>query len=119
MKEVPRVARIEGYTFGHVVVDGEEHRKDVIVLPRRVVGNWWRREGHSMDLEDLADVMEELPETLVVGTGADGQMRPTDETIRALEDRGVQVEVLRTDRAVRRFTELDPERAAAALHLTC
>ena len=113
------MARIEGYAFGRVVVDGEEHRKDVIVLPRRVVSNWWRTEGHSLDVDDLADVMEELPENLVVGTGADGRMRPRQEALTALEERGVQVEVLTTERAVRRYAELDPERAAAALHLTC
>jgi hypothetical protein len=113
------VDRIEGYAFGRVVVDGEEHRKDVIVLPRRVVGNWWRNEGHAMDLQDLEEVLDELPERLIVGTGADGRMRPRGETLTALEERGVQVEVLTTDGAVRRYAELDPERAAAALHLTC
>ena len=113
------MARIEGYTFGRVVVDGVEHRKDLIVLPGRVVSSWWRREGHSVDLDDLADVLGDLPERLVLGTGADGRMRPRQETLAALEDRGVQVEVLTTPRAVRRYAELDPERAAAALHLTC
>jgi len=36
-----------------------------------------------------------------------------------LRERGIEVEVLRTPEAVRRYSELDPERTAAALHLTC
>ena len=55
------VARIEQYSFGRVVVDGEQHSRDVIVLPDRVVGDWWRRDGHSLVIEDLADVLDELP----------------------------------------------------------
>jgi hypothetical protein len=111
--------RIEGYSFGRVLVDGEEHTKDVIVLPSRVVGDWWRRDGHSLVLEDLEEVLEELPERLIVGTGAYGRMRPDPRAIERLRERDVEVESLPTPDAVERFGELDPSRTAAALHLTC
>jgi uncharacterized protein len=64
------VERIRDYRFGHVIIDGEAHARDVIVLPSRVVANWWRREGHSLVLDDLDDVIAELPRTLIVGCGA-------------------------------------------------
>ena len=70
-------------------------------------------------LADLGDVIEELPERLVVGTGAHGQMRPDPGALEQLRQRGVEVEALPTDEAVRRYGELDPRRTAAALHLTC
>ena len=111
--------RIEGYRFGHVVVDGEEQTRDVIVLPDRVVTDWWRADGHRLVLTDLDDVIEDLPECLVVGTGAYGQMRPDPEALNELRQRGVEVEALPTGEAVRRYGELDPRRTAAALHLTC
>lgn len=91
----------------------------MIVLPSRVVANWWRREGHSLVLDDLDDVIAELPGTLIVGCGASSQMRPAPKTLQALRDRGIEVEVLSTPEAVRRFAECDPEQPAAALHLTC
>jgi hypothetical protein len=91
----------------------------VIVLPTRVVTGWWRRDGHSLALEDLGDVLEELPERLILGTGAHGRLRPPAPVLDELRRRGVDVEVLRTDEAVRRYNESDPERTAAALHLTC
>jgi hypothetical protein len=111
--------RIEGYSFGRVLVDGEEHTKDVIVLPSRVVGGWWRRDGHSLVLEDLEEVLEELPERLIVGTGAYARMRPDPRAIERLRERDVEVESLPTPDAVERFNELDASRTAAALHLTC
>ncbi len=111
--------RLERYQFGQLVVEGEEQTQDVIVLPDRVVTNWWRADGHRLVLADLDDVLEELPEHLVVGTGAYGQMRPDPETIEQLRERGVEVEALPTGEAVRRYGELDPRRSAAALHLTC
>jgi hypothetical protein len=113
------MTRIEGYEFGRVTVDGREETKDVIVLPARVVRNWWRREGHELVLEDLLEVLEELPERLVVGTGAHDRLHPDPETVRELAQRGVVVEALPTGEAVARYRELDPGRTAAALHLTC
>lgn len=113
------MARLEGYRFGRIVVDGREHVRDLIVLPGRVVANWWRKDGHALVPEDLAEVLEELPERLVIGTGAMGRMRPDPAVLELLRVRGVEVEVLPTEEAVRRYGELDPARTAAALHLTC
>ena len=112
-------ARLQDYSFGRLTVDGREETRDVIVLPDRVVRGWWRKDGHALVLEDLADVFDELPERLVVGTGHDGRMRPDPDALAALRARGIAVEALPTEEAVRRYGELDPRRAAAALHLTC
>jgi hypothetical protein len=113
------MARLEDYSFGRIVVDGAEQTRDLIVLPDRVVTNWWRQEGHSLALEDFREVEGELPGRLILGTGAHGQLRPPPAVIEALERRGIEVEVLRTDEAVRRYVELDERSTAAALHLTC
>src|SRR6188472_1251478 len=113
------MARIDGYRFGRVLVDGEEQTRDVIVLPERVLTNWWRAEGHGLVLADLDEVLEELPAHLIVGTGAYGRLRPDPKTLDELKERGVEVEALPTEEAVRRYGELDPGRTAAALQLTC
>jgi hypothetical protein len=110
---------IGGYGFGRVTIDGREETRDVIVLPQRVVRGWWRKEGHGLVLEDLDEVLDELPERLLVGTGAYGQLRPDRGALEALRARGVDVEVLPTADAVRRYAELDAGKTAAALHLTC
>jgi hypothetical protein len=34
------MARLEDYSFGRLTVDGQEHTRDLIVLPDRVVGDW-------------------------------------------------------------------------------
>jgi hypothetical protein len=110
---------IGGYAFGRVTIDGREETRDLIVLPDRVVRDWWRRDGHGLVLEDLDAVLDELPAHLVVGTGAHARLRPDPATLEALRGRGIDVEVLPTAEAVDRYAELDPRATAAALHLTC
>lgn len=105
--------RLDGYRFGRVLVDGEEHTEDVIVLPNRVVGEWWRRNGHSLVLEDLEDVLDELPERLILGTGAYGRLRAAPAALEQVRAREIEVESLPTPDAVERFGQLDPARTAA------
>jgi hypothetical protein len=112
------MARLADYSFGRLVVDGQEQTLDLIVLPQRVVTGWWRRDGHSLAMEDLDQVLDELPARLVLGVGAYGRLRPNPAVIAELERRGVEVECLPTE-AVRRYGELDERCTAAALHLTC
>jgi hypothetical protein len=113
------MARLEDYRFGRLTVDGHEHTRDLIVLPERIVPDWWRCDGHSLAMEDLDEVLDELPERLVLGVGAQSQLRPDPAVLAALERRGVHVECLPTDAAIRRYGELDERSTAAALHLTC
>ena len=113
------MARLENYSFGRLTVDGTEETRDVIVLPERVVRNWWRREGHALVLDDLDAVLDELPARLIIGTGAQGRMKPEPATLAQLGDRGIEVDVLPTDEAVKRYSSLNPAETAAALHLTC
>jgi hypothetical protein len=113
------VASLKDYSFGRVLVDGEEETSDVIVLPQRVVRNWWRREGHALVLDDLEAVLDELPARLIVGTGAEGRMKPDPDTLAELRERGIQVEVAPTGEAVRLYSASNPAETAAALHLTC
>jgi hypothetical protein len=113
------VAKIQDYRFGRLVVEGQPETRDLIVVPGRVVRNWWRRDGHALVMDDLEEIIDELPERLIVGMGASSQMRPDPGLVARLRERGVTVECLPTDRAVIRFGELDPARTAAALHLTC
>jgi len=112
---------IDEYSFGRIVIDGKTYRHDVIVFPDRVKPNWWRREGHSLCLEDLEEVLRDPPEVLVIGTGYVGLMRVPREVREKLEEMGIQVVVEKTGKAYRTFNKLLSEgrRVVAALHLTC
>ena len=113
------MATISDYSFGRIVVDGHEETRDLIVLPGRVVRNWRRRDGHTLVLDDLSEVIYELPERLILGTGAYGRLTADSRALEWLRARGIEVEALPTADAVNRYLKLDPNHTAAAFHLTC
>jgi hypothetical protein len=114
--------RIDRYAFGSLTADGREIRTDVLITPAGVRDGWWRREGHVLRMEDLSDLLEDHPQTLVIGTGAYGRMRPVAGLSQELAERGVIAEEMPTAAAVERINELLRVGAAGwagALHLTC
>jgi hypothetical protein len=112
--------RVESYAFGRMVVDGEKHTNDLILLPDRVEGNWWRNEGHRLSADDLDPVFDAEPDVLVVGTGANGVMDVPRETREAITDAGIELRIAKTGEAWRTYNDLqDERRAAGAFHLTC
>ena len=113
-------ARIEGYAFGRIVVDGRAYSADLILLPERIVEGWWRQEGHALHPVDLEAVFDAAPDVLIVGQGAYSRMRVPGETARAVARAGIELIALSTDEAVKRYNGFPGgQRVAAALHLTC
>ena len=112
--------KIGSYSFGRIVIDGRTYASDVIIYPDRVDASWWRKEGHLLRFEDLADAVQSRPMTLVIGTGYLGVMRVPRETIDRVTGLGIAVRVERTSRAVEIYNELEASgKAVAALHITC
>lgn len=111
--------RLSGYRFGRVEVDGVLCHEDLWICGERV-GRWWRREGHRVHPEDLAEVLELSPEVVIIGTGFSGMLKVTKEAEALLSSRGMELRVLRTKDAVELYNELaQKRRVAALLHLTC
>ncbi len=111
---------IDSYQFGLIVVNGKKYTSDVIIFPQSIKGSWWRRSGHELCREDIAEVMTENPEVLVVGTGASGLMKVLPEVQQVVEDQGIKLIVEVTDKACHTYNQFCcSRRAVAALHITC
>jgi hypothetical protein len=112
---------IDSYQFGRIVIDGKTYSNDCIILGDTIHSSWWRKEGHSLAVEDLDTVIAARPAILIIGCGASGLMKVPDKTRKHLQENDIQFEALDTHKAVERFNQLSQagENVAAALHLTC
>lgn len=112
--------KIQDYSFGKIVIDGKTYTSDVIVYPERLDTSWWRKQGHLLQTEDIAEVLDAEPEVLIIGTGYSGGMQILRQTLDLLESKGIEVHVALTRDAVSLYQKLQRERnVIAALHLTC
>jgi hypothetical protein len=112
--------KIDSYHFGQIVINGRKYTSDVIIFPDRVQGDWWRDESHELALKDIADIIDENPEIVLIGTGSSGLMKVLPEVASAIEARHIQLIVQSTAEACEIYNQLSQtQRVAAALHLTC
>lgn len=113
---------IDSYSFGHIVVDKITYKNDIIVFPDHVQSEWWRKEGHRLQLEDIQEAIDEIqPRTLIVGTGKFGIMRVSEEVEQYCEDRDIRLYTEMTDKAVKMYNRLilTDDEILGAFHLTC
>ncbi len=112
---------IDSYQFGKIVIDGTAYNGDCLISGGSVQADWWRKQGHLLTLEDLEPVIAARPKFLVVGCGASGLMKVSEDIGRLLREHSIELFKAKTDKAVEKFNELAEkgENVAAALHLTC
>ncbi len=111
---------IDSYQFGEIVISGKKYSSDVVIFLDRVRDNWWRKTGHELSLEDVAEVITENPEVLIVGTGASGLMKVLPEVEQVAQAQGIELIVATTDKACDTYNQLSQsQRLVAALHITC
>ncbi len=59
---------INSYEFGTIVIDGRIYRADLLIWPGHIKTDWWRLEGHLLQLPDVLEALAAAPQVLVVGT---------------------------------------------------
>ncbi len=115
--------KIKKYDFGEVIVDSERLTRDLIITPTGIIKNWWRREGHRLQLIDIHDYIPEniVYDAAVIGTGYYGYMRVDNEVIDYFKKKNVDVFILDTREAVRKYNELveKGKKVLGLFHLTC
>ena len=113
--------RIDDDTFGKIRIDGRPYTADLILYPDRIEENWWRRQGHYLQVADLSGLAGTTCDALVIGTGAHGAMRVAKEVEMWLKDLAIRWEAHPTGKTCERYNALVEEgkRVVAALHLTC
>ena len=111
---------IDHYEFGAIIIDGRTYRADLLIWPGQIKSDWWRIEGHLLQLPDVTEALAATPQVLVVGTGESGNMAIDPELVAYLKDQGIELIARPTKEACRSLNELSGKRRlAAALHLTC
>ena len=95
---------------------------DLIIHPDGRIQDHWRREhGHNLLSNDISKLLDAIPEKLVIGTGASGMMMVSESLMELCKNRGIDVEICCTAKAVTRFNEAAEagKIVAACFHLTC
>ena len=111
---------IDSYRFGEITISGKKYSSDVVIFPDKIRDSWWRKTGHQLCMEDIAEVITENPEVLVVGIGASGLMKVLPEVEQATQAQGIKLIVANTDKACNTYNQLShSHRLVAALHITC
>jgi glucokinase len=116
---------VTGLRFGTVKIDGEKFETDVVVFAD---GHFAKRKkkavkrkygtSHVIDAEELARVLQPMPDELIVGTGMQDSARLSPDAEEYLSSSGIKWTALPSPDAVDAYN-LSNARRALLLHVTC
>jgi hypothetical protein len=111
---------IDVYSFGEIKISGKSYRSDVIIYPDHVDANWWRKQGHDLDIDDIKEAIDSKPEIIIVGTGQPGMLQVDNKTMKKIHELGIEIVVLPTEQACKEYNRIgQKKKVIACLHLTC
>lgn len=117
------MTHIDNYEFGKITIDGKTYQKDLKIFPSKIKTNWWRKEGHYLQTEDLEGVFSQKNiTTLIIGTGSNGTMEVDKSVFDHAENSNIQIIVHNTKEACEKYNQLSEEQklhTVLAVHLTC
>ncbi len=112
--------KIESYSFGSILIDGEIYTSDLILFPGKIDASWWRKRSHKVELEDIPELLEAEADVIIFGTGAYDLMKIDKKVIAHFKDRNIELIIEKTGKAVNTYNEIsESKKVIAALHLTC
>lgn len=115
--------RIDRFAFGTIRIDGETFDGDVVidrgeVRPRKKKPSKQFRDEYGHTPLSVAEKIPWKCSRLLIGTGAKGALPVMPAVLEEAERRGVEVEVVRTEKAIRLLRDAD-RGTNAVLHITC
>ena len=119
---------IEEYRFGLITINGKTYDYDVEVRWTGEVLRWQRKESHIFDTEDIQRALDQKPEMIILGTGAYGEAKVTEEAQEKIRSQGIELIIDKTEEAIKTFNiikeNLEEEegvqkKVIGLFHLTC
>jgi hypothetical protein len=112
---------ISDFSFGRIVVNGRTCTTDIKVIQGTLTSDWWRKSGHTVEIEDVQDILNAELDILVIGKGQPGYMKIADSLKQRLSELNIKLIEAPTARAVETFNRLYKEgrRVAGGFHFGC
>ena len=105
----PQILTVRRYAAGEIDVAGQVVRAPCILSAARLITDWPVRSAAALDLEAMAPILALRPAVVLIGSDA-ADVRPSGALRKALESRGVALEVMGLGAACRTYNVLAQER---------
>ena len=120
------MAKIDELTFGSIIVEGKKYRRDVLIFDDGTVkkrkGGFLMFGSHEIKKQELEQLSQGQPETIIVGTGTSGAAYIAPEAESWAKGKNLSLLVQSSYDAaamVNEIAEQKNKKVAALIHITC
>lgn len=125
-EQIKTSPKITFFKWGKLEITGyDEPFRDAKLYPGGAREWDWNETGtrHSPGIQpaDVDELLENGAQVIVLSKGVQLRLKTQKETLQYLEDKGIAVHVLQTEKAIKKYNELaeSGEKVGALIHSTC
>ncbi|TKJ17119.1 hypothetical protein CEE44_01120 [Candidatus Woesearchaeota archaeon B3_Woes] len=110
---------IENFTFGKIVIDGENY-EDIKIIGDRVLP-WHYIIHHTVTQQDIVEIFGDDPEYVVIGIGTSRDVHVDKDVIELAKERNINLVIEDSEKACQKYNKLKQEgkKVNAIIHSTC
>jgi hypothetical protein len=114
------MVKVDSTSFGKIVIDKKEYRHDVIIDWNGKIRETKTKIRHLFSKDEFEELSKENPEIIIVGNGQYSTMEIDEEVKKIAKERKIELIVLPTPEAIKKFNELvESKKVCAYFHVTC
>ena len=114
------MVKVDSTSFGKIVINKKEYMHDVIINYRGEVKEAKTKIRHLFSKNEFEELAKENPEIIIVGNGQYSAMEIDEEVKKISKERKIELIVLPTPEAIKKFNELvESKKVCAYFHVTC
>lgn len=119
------MAKIDKLSFGSIIIEGKKYRRDVLIFAdgtvKRRKGGFLMFGSHNIKKEEIEELIQGEPETIIIGTGTSGKASVATEIMNWAKEKNLNLIVQPSHEAVTKLNEFTEQKkkVAALIHITC
>ena len=119
------MVKVDKFSFGCIIINGKKYFRDVLIFADGTVkkrkGGFLMFGSHNIKKEEIEELTQGKPETMVIGTGTSGKASLATEIENWAKEKNLNLIVQPSHKAVAKLNELTEQKkkVAALIHITC
>jgi hypothetical protein len=112
---------ISSTKFGSITIGNKKYENDVFVSYKDTVKEGETASRHLISKKELALLLGDKPDVIVLGTGQEGCMRISSDSSELAKNKGIEIVESKTPDAIKKFNQLyaSGRKVVGYMHVTC
>jgi hypothetical protein len=113
------MVKIDSTQFGSITINGKRYDHDILITPEGKIEPLETRIRHVFSEVEFELLAKDKPEIIIIGNGQYSCLEIEEKVKNLAKKNRIELIILPTPQAIKKFNELSKRKISAYMHVTC